>query len=121
MRFGVPVIASESGSLGEVVGDAALTVDPRKPLLLAEAMRHLTRSPGLRQALREKGKRRMAEFSLSTELSRLVNAFVDVVNSAGRYTVSQRIGHRFDLWRARQLNAGTVLVRRAYSFIRDRV
>ncbi|MBV8900623.1 MAG: glycosyltransferase family 4 protein [Verrucomicrobia bacterium] len=121
MRFGVPMIASESGSLGEVVGDAAFTVDPRKPLLLAEAMRRLTRSPELRQALRERGKRRLAEFSFSTELSRLANAFVDLVNGIDRYTVSQRIGHRFELWRARRLNAGSALAKRAYSFIRDRV
>lgn len=121
MHFGVPVIASQSASLGEVVGDAAFTVDPRKPLLLAEAMCRITRSPELRQALREKGERRLAEFSFSTELSRLANAFVDVLNAADRYTVSQRIGHRFELWRARQLNAGSALAKRAYSFIRDRV
>lgn len=121
MRFGVPVIASECGSLGEVVGDAALTVDPRKPLLLAEAMCGLTRSPELQQDLREKGRRRLAEFSFSTELSRLTGALVELANDGERHTDSLKVAHRLGRWRARQLTAGRAWAGRAYRFIRDRV
>ena len=121
MRFRVPVIASDSGSLGEVIGDAALRVDPRKPLALAEAMQALARSPGLRQELREKGTRRLTDFSFTGEVSRLVSALTELGNQTRARTAPELLHRRFSLWRTRQLISGRAFMNRAYRFIRDRV
>lgn len=63
MACGVPVICSGVTSLPEVVGDAALTVDPARVDEIAGAMRALLEDPALRAALSAKGARRVRHFS----------------------------------------------------------
>ena len=63
MACGCPVAASRSGSLGEVCGDAALTVDPEDADSIAQAIRRLASDPGLRAELRARGLERAAGFS----------------------------------------------------------
>ncbi|MFN9660308.1 MAG: glycosyltransferase family 4 protein [Cyanobacteriota bacterium] len=62
MACGTPVIAARAGALPEVVGDAALLVDPRNPEAIAAAMARLGREAGLARALGEAGQRRASEF-----------------------------------------------------------
>ncbi len=52
---GVPVVASASGALPEVVGDAGLLVPPRDPDALARALGRLLDEPGLWEHLRRQG------------------------------------------------------------------
>lgn len=59
----LPVITSNTTSLPEVAGDAALMVDPMNVAQIAEAMYQIIFSPGLAQHLIEKGKIRAREFS----------------------------------------------------------
>jgi glycosyltransferase involved in cell wall biosynthesis len=63
MACGCPVIASNTTSLPEVAGDAALLVDPRDANALAERLRAVLRDESLRQELRSKGLARAAQFS----------------------------------------------------------
>jgi glycosyltransferase involved in cell wall biosynthesis len=62
MACGAPVIAARAGALPEVVGDAALLVDPRNPAAIAAAMAQLEREPGLAEALGQAGERRASTF-----------------------------------------------------------
>lgn len=55
MACGVPVVASSSSSLPEVVGDAALLVDPTSVEGLAEAMARALADTELRRRMRTKG------------------------------------------------------------------
>ena len=55
MRCGTPVITSETSSLPELAGDAALTVDPLDILALAEAIRRVIQDAGLRARMVESG------------------------------------------------------------------
>ncbi len=55
MHAGTPVIASDTSSLPELVGDAGLLVSPLDVEAIAAAMGHLTDDAVLRPALREKG------------------------------------------------------------------
>ncbi|EKV01768.1 glycosyltransferase [Leptolyngbya sp. PCC 7375] len=55
MACGTPVIASNLSSLPEVVGDAAVLIDPYNVDELADAMKTLARDVQFRQALRLKG------------------------------------------------------------------
>jgi glycosyltransferase involved in cell wall biosynthesis len=63
MACGCPVITSNAPACPEVVGDAALVVDPDDVDALADAMTTLVRSPSLRAQLGERGLARSAEFS----------------------------------------------------------
>jgi glycosyltransferase involved in cell wall biosynthesis len=51
MASGTPLIASRTGALPEVTGDAAMLVSPGDPEELAAALRHLQDSPSERQRL----------------------------------------------------------------------
>ncbi len=63
MACGTPVITSNTTSLPEVAGDAALLVDPTDPDELCEAMLTILSDHSLREELRRKGLMRAAEFS----------------------------------------------------------
>lgn len=63
LACGTPVVASNVSALPEVVGDAALQVDPLDTEALAGAMESVLRDDGLRVDLRERGLRRAREFS----------------------------------------------------------
>lgn len=63
MACGAPVVASNSSSLPEVVGDAGLLVDPLDTAALADAIVHVLSDKTLANALRERGLDRAARFS----------------------------------------------------------
>lgn len=62
MACGCPVACSDSTSLPEVAGDAAIRFDPRSAEAMAEAVYRLWRDPGLREECRRKGLARAAMF-----------------------------------------------------------
>ena len=62
MACGAPVIAARAGALPEVVGDAALLVDPRAPAEIADAISRIGRDPSLARALAAAGPARAARF-----------------------------------------------------------
>ena len=64
MQLGVPVITSTGGSLPEVAGDAALTIDPYDVAALAAAIRRVDQDAALRQTLAARGRAQAARFSL---------------------------------------------------------
>jgi glycosyltransferase involved in cell wall biosynthesis len=63
MAVGTPVVVSNRGALPEVLGDAALLVDPEDVEALAAALERAAGDDALRSALVEKGRRRVREFS----------------------------------------------------------
>jgi glycosyltransferase involved in cell wall biosynthesis len=62
MKCGAPVIVGNKTSLPEVVGDAALTVDPFDVEAIASAMQRVIESPALREELSIKGRARAETF-----------------------------------------------------------
>ncbi len=63
MSAGCPVISSNSSSLPEVVGDAALLVDPNDVDALADTMNAVAQSQDLRQKLVDRGHQQRQLFS----------------------------------------------------------
>ena len=63
MQCGTPVIASNTTSLPEIVGEAGLMVDPRDEEDLCQAMLRIAREVGLRSELGRRGVDRAAKFS----------------------------------------------------------
>ena len=63
MASGTPVVTSNVSSLPEVVGDAALLVDPTDPVAIADAMRRVLTDPTLAAELSARGLARARTFS----------------------------------------------------------
>jgi len=77
MACGTPVIASNTTSLPEAVGDAALTVDPTSTAEIAAAMAQLLDDPSLQRCLREAGIKRAKEFTWRRAAQRLLASLED--------------------------------------------
>src|SRR5438309_590036 len=63
MAVGTPVVASDRGSLPEVLGDAALLVDPDDGRALTQALEAVLQRPDLGQRLRDAGRARARLYS----------------------------------------------------------
>jgi glycosyltransferase involved in cell wall biosynthesis len=75
MAAGTPVVTSTAGSLPEVVGDAALTIAPGDADALADAIGRLLDDDGLVEDLRERGRRRAANFTWDVTAAGLVATY----------------------------------------------
>ena len=80
MACGTPTIVSHSGSLPEVVNDAALLVDPNNPDEMAQAMHQLLTDDQLHAELREKGFQRARCFSWENAARRTLEVYRKVLN-----------------------------------------
>lgn len=63
MACGAPVITSNTTSLPDVVGDAALLIDPRDDGALAQSINRIIADAALQEDLRQKGYRRVKRFT----------------------------------------------------------
>lgn len=75
MACGVPVVASDSGALPDVVGDAGLLVPPGDTDELREALVRVGTDPGLADRLREAGARTAARCSWSRVAESQINLY----------------------------------------------
>jgi glycosyltransferase involved in cell wall biosynthesis len=81
MASGTPVVTSNSSSLPEVAGDAALLVDPTCVEALAEAMRRVLNDAELQADLCGRGLERAAEFSWERTARETVEVYRKVLSS----------------------------------------
>ena len=75
MACGTPVVTSESSSLPEVAGDAAILVDPEDVDAIAAAVAGVLEDEGLRRDLRERGYERSRSFTGDALLPRLLEIY----------------------------------------------
>jgi glycosyltransferase involved in cell wall biosynthesis len=80
MHCGTPVITSNTSSLPELAGDAALLVNPAETYLIADALEDLASDEGLRQSLREKGYLQAAKFTWNKAAEQVMNALEQVAS-----------------------------------------
>lgn len=84
MACGTPVITSSTSSLPEVVGDAAIMVDPRDVEGLSRAINNVLSNQRLRDDLRQRGLERAKLFSWTEVARRMLQVFSrSGVESAG--------------------------------------
>ena len=81
MACGVPVICSNTTSLPEVVGEAAVTFDPSRIEDIAHALRRVLTDPALRADLAGRGPARAAHFSWRTTAELTLAAYRRAVGS----------------------------------------
>jgi glycosyltransferase involved in cell wall biosynthesis len=82
MASGTPVVTSNVSSLPEVVGDAALLIDPYDPAAIAEGIRQVLTNPGLRHELSQKGLARARDFSWERSVGRVREIYAEVVGGS---------------------------------------
>lgn len=79
MACGVPVICSNAASLPEVVGDAAILVDPLNIREMADAMRAVLLDAELHRSLQAKGYAQTRQFSWERAARQLVEVYQGAV------------------------------------------
>jgi len=79
MASGVPVLTSNVSSLPEIVGDAALLVDPTSVDQISQGLVKLALSESLRKNLREKGIRQASKFSWKKTAKETMDAYFSVL------------------------------------------
>jgi len=78
MASGTPVVTSNVSSLPEVVGDAALLVDPYDTGSIADALERVLADPALRADLSARGLARAREFSWERSIRRIRDVYQEV-------------------------------------------
>ena len=84
MACGTPVVASRTGSLPEVVGEAGLLVDPLDIEGIAEAIVEVLSQPHLASQLRERGLNRAANFSWRRTAEETLRVYEKAVGKPNR-------------------------------------
>jgi len=75
MRAGIPVVAARAGSLPEVLGDAALLVDPESVGALADALTTVLTDASLRDRLVTAGHAQAERYSWGSAVGALVDCY----------------------------------------------
>jgi glycosyltransferase involved in cell wall biosynthesis len=78
MACGTPVVTSNVSSLPEVVGDAAVLVDPYSPEAIAEGILKVLSSAHLRADMRQRGFARVKEYSWERSVARVREVYGEV-------------------------------------------
>lgn len=82
LACGTPVICSNATALPEVVGDAAITVDPLDVDKIANAMRNLLENTDLRGEYKERGLLRAKKFSWERTARETLSVYEKVLNTS---------------------------------------
>jgi len=83
MASGTPVVTSNASSLPEVVGDAAVLVDPYSAESIAEGMQQVLGDEALRQSMSARGLARAREFSWEASVRRIRDVYIEAVQGTG--------------------------------------
>lgn len=78
MASGCPVLTSNTSSMPEVAGEAALLVDPTDPKAISNSLQTLIKDNTLRADLREKGLQRPLLFEYKTRVERIIAIYQEV-------------------------------------------
>jgi glycosyltransferase involved in cell wall biosynthesis len=84
MQCGTPVITSNVSSLPEVVGDAAITVDPADETAIARALKDVLLNGELAADLRRRGLERAQAFTWERTVTETLAAYRELLAQADR-------------------------------------
>jgi glycosyltransferase involved in cell wall biosynthesis len=79
MAHGTPVVTSNVSSLPEVVGRAAVLVNPENVFEIMRALHRVLTDPALRERLKERGQQQAAKFSWETSVRRILSVYREIV------------------------------------------
>jgi glycosyltransferase involved in cell wall biosynthesis len=78
MACGVPVITSNTSSMPEIAGDAAVLIDPHKPEEITAAIRKVLYNTDYREALIRKGMKKVSKFSWQNMAKEYLEVYEEV-------------------------------------------
>lgn len=76
--FGLPVVTSNTSSMAEIAGQAAILVNPYRSEEIAWAILDIIKNTRLREDLRQRGLKRAREFSWETTAKKTLEVFCEV-------------------------------------------
>ncbi len=80
MAHGTPVVASNVSALPEVVGEAALLVNPENVFDISRALRQVLVDDELRHRLAELGRQQVARFSWEDSVRRVLDVYEEILH-----------------------------------------
>jgi glycosyltransferase involved in cell wall biosynthesis len=84
MACGTPVVTSNVSAMPEVVGNAAALVNPENVFDIVRGMREVLTTPGYRETLVERGRRRVREFRWDETARQVVEVYEEVLDQGRR-------------------------------------
>ena len=84
MACGTPVVCSKVSALPEVVGDAAMTVNPENVFDIARGIREVLLDSGLRRQLIARGFDQVAKFSWERTAQQVYQAYQEIASTKNR-------------------------------------
>ncbi|HLX56750.1 MAG TPA: glycosyltransferase family 1 protein [Ktedonobacteraceae bacterium] len=85
MACGAPVVTSNTSSLPEVVGDAALLVDPRSINEIANSITRILESQQLQEELRQKGYQQAARYTWQKSAQKMLTVYRQVYEGKAQF------------------------------------
>jgi glycosyltransferase involved in cell wall biosynthesis len=83
MAHGTPGVTSNTSSLPEVVGGAAVLVNPENVFEIMHALQRALLDQPLRERLKQRGYEQVERFSWEASVSRLMEIYEEVAGSRG--------------------------------------
>jgi glycosyltransferase involved in cell wall biosynthesis len=84
MSHGTPVITSNTSSLPEVVGNAAVLVNPENVFEIQRALQRVLLDQSLRDKLKARGEEQIKKFSWESSVGRMLEIFEEVASGRTR-------------------------------------
>ena len=81
MAHGTPVITSNVSSLPEVVGNAAVLVNPENVFEIMRALHRVLTDQGLRERMKERGYKQAMRFSWEISVKRILDVYAEIGDS----------------------------------------
>lgn len=82
MACGTPVITSNGAAMPEIANDAALIVNPSKPIEIMLAIKRLLSDQNLHSYYKEAGLRRASHFTWNSTAHKMINIYEDIVTDS---------------------------------------
>ncbi len=89
MAHGTPVVTSNVSSLPEVVGNAAVLVNPENVFEIMRALHRVLTDQSLRVRMKERGYQQAAKFSWNTSVRRILEAYGQIVHAGRKHPAHQ--------------------------------
>jgi glycosyltransferase involved in cell wall biosynthesis len=80
MAHGTPVVTSNVSSLPEVVGNAAVLVNPENVFEIMRALHRVLIDPALRDRMKTRGYQQSTRFSWESSVQRILQVYGEVAN-----------------------------------------
>ena len=82
MAHGTPVVTSNATSLPEVVGNAAVLVNPENVFEIMRALHRVLMDQGLRERMKERGYKQVTKFSWENSVQRVLDVYREVAQGS---------------------------------------